>query len=75
MSVLPVCKRLRFTTNMPNKDVKSVLERLISVEAKFNQHLIEGGGIKKDLEWLKWINMGIAALVLLKLVADWIIAK
>lgn len=57
---------------MPNKTVIEVIRRLAVVEEQLRVHLIEGSGIKKDLSWLKWINMGIAALVFFKMVAEFI---
>jgi hypothetical protein len=57
---------------MPNNIAKEVLLRLVRVEQQLEGHLIEGTGVKADIKWLKWINMGIAALVLFKLVADWV---
>jgi len=57
---------------MPQHIAHQVLKRLDKLEKTFTEHLIESTGIKADLRWLKWINMGIAALVLFKLVADWI---
>jgi hypothetical protein len=57
---------------VPTKVTHEVLKRIDQLEEKFTTHLTESGTIKTDLLWLKWINMGIAALVLFKLVADWI---
>ena len=59
-------------SNVPTQLVHEVLKRIDKLEEKFVVHLTESGNIKTDLQWLKWINMGIAALVLFKLVADWI---
>ena len=57
---------------MPNKVVQTLIDQVAELDKKLTQHLIEGTGVKSDIHWLKWINMGIAALVLFKLVADWI---
>lgn len=57
---------------MSHKLAKEVLARIRRLEEDFTQHLRESGAIQADLKWLKWINMGICALVLFKLVADWI---
>lgn len=57
---------------MPNKTVTEVIKRLDELEKLFTSHLTESGTIKTDLQWLKWINMGIAALVLFKLVVEWV---
>ena len=57
---------------MGNKLTSELLLRIKALEEGLNMHLIEGSQVKNDIKWLKWINMGIAALVLFKLVSDWI---
>lgn len=57
---------------MPTKIVSDLIGQIRELDDKLTQHLIEGTGVKSDIKWLKWINMGIAALVLFKLVADFI---
>lgn len=57
---------------MPTAAVTAVINRIKALEDSLKDHLIESGAIKSDLTWLKWINTGIAGLVLLKLVVDWI---
>jgi hypothetical protein len=57
---------------MPSRIVNELMHDVKELKKSFSQHLQESGAIKTDLIWLKWINTGIAALVLFKLVADWI---
>ena len=57
---------------MPTNKLPEFITRLRAIEEKMTNHLIESTGIKADIVWLKWLNMGVAALVLFKLVADWI---
>jgi hypothetical protein len=44
---------------MPSKTVIEVIARLVALELKMEAHLIESGGIKSDLKWLKWFMMAI----------------
>jgi hypothetical protein len=57
---------------VPSKVVSELMQKFKELEQAFTVHIKESGAIQADLKWLKWINMGIAALVLFKLVADWI---
>lgn len=57
---------------MPNKTVSYLLQEFQHLKDQFAAHIEESGSIKTDIRWLKWINMGIAALVFFKMVADFI---
>lgn len=52
-----------------------LIERIEMLEKVIASHLQESGEIRSDLRWLKWINMGIAALVCFKLVADFLVRR
>lgn len=56
---------------MPNNRLKEFVARLVSLETKMEQHLIESGGIKTHLKVNTWLTGVILVALLAKFVAEW----
>ena len=45
---------------MPSKLVEKLMDEVTDLRRALEVHLREGGQIKSDIQWLKWLVMGIA---------------